>query len=71
VRVESRSECDTSVVLGNRNKLPVPRQHETVVDEDLHLSTNGFFYVMHRFDIDNVAFHYMQSKDCLPPSLWV
>ncbi|MEF9948637.1 MAG: IMP dehydrogenase, partial [Comamonas sp.] len=66
-RVESRSECDTSVVLGNRSfKLPVvPANMKTVVDEKIcaYLAQNGFFYVMHRFDIDNVAFTKdMQSK---------
>ncbi|WKL17317.1 GMP reductase [Comamonas testosteroni] len=66
-RVESRSECDTSVVLGNRSfKLPVvPANMKTVVDEKIctYLAQNGFFYVMHRFDIDNVAFtKEMQSQ---------
>ena len=66
-RVESRSECDTSVVLGNRTfKMPVvPANMKTVVDEKIctFLAQNGFFYVMHRFDIDNVAFtKSMQSQ---------
>ena len=59
-RVESRSECDTSVVLGNRSfKLPVvPANMKTVVDEKICtvLAKNGYFYVMHRFDLDNVQF---------------
>ena len=59
-RVESRSECDTSVTLGARSfKLPVvPANMKTVVDEKIctYLAQNGFFYVMHRFDIDNLAF---------------
>ena len=66
-RVESRSECDTSVVLGNRTfKMPVvPANMKTVVDEKIctFLAQNGFFYVMHRFDIDNVQFtKSMQSQ---------
>ena len=66
-RVESRSECDTSVQLGNRTfKMPVvPANMKTVVDEKIctFLAQNGFFYVMHRFDIDNVAFtKSMQSQ---------
>ena len=65
--VESRSECDTSVQLGNRTfKMPVvPANMKTVVDEKIctFLAQNGFFYVMHRFDIDNVAFtKSMQSQ---------
>lgn len=59
-RVESRSECDASVTLGGRSfRLPVvPANMKTVVDETtcLWLAQNGYFYVMHRFDLDNVAF---------------
>ncbi|MGJ7581102.1 GMP reductase [Variovorax sp. RHLX14] len=59
-RVESRSECDASVSLGGRSfRLPVvPANMKTVVDEtiSLWLAKNGYFYVMHRFDLDNVAF---------------
>jgi len=59
-RVESRSECDTSVTLGERSfRLPVvPANMKTVVDESicLWLAQNGYFYVMHRFDLDNVKF---------------
>jgi len=63
-RVESRSECDPSAELGGRNfKLPVvPANMKTVVDEPISewLAANGYFYVMHRFDLDNVA--YMRDK---------
>ena len=59
-RVESRSECDAGVDFGGRRfKLPVvPSNMKTVVDEKVcqQLAANGYFYVMHRFDIDNVAF---------------
>ncbi len=59
-RVESRSECDASVTLGQRKfRIPVmPANMKTVINEPLcrWLAQNGFFYVMHRFDIDNVAF---------------
>lgn len=59
-RVQSRSECDTSVEFGGRRfKLPVvPANMKTVVDEPIAewLAANSFFYVMHRFDLDNVAF---------------
>lgn len=59
-RVESRSECDPSMELGGRKfKLPVvPANMKTVVDEKicLWLAQNGYFYVMHRFDLDNVKF---------------
>lgn len=59
-RVESRSECDTSVTLGSRSfKLPVvPANMKTVVNEPIAewLAHHSYFYVMHRFDLDNVAF---------------
>ena len=59
-RVESRSECDASVTLGERSfRLPVvPANMKTVVDESicLWLAQNGYFYVMHRFDLDNLQF---------------
>jgi len=59
-RVESRSECDAGIELGGRSfRLPVvPANMKTVVDESicLWLAQNGYFYVMHRFDLDNVIF---------------
>jgi len=59
-RVESRSECDASVELGARRfRLPVvPANMKTVVDEPIcvWLAQHGYFYVMHRFDQDNVRF---------------
>ena len=66
-RVESRSECDAGVTLGGRKfRLPVvPANMKTVVDEtiSLWLAQNGYFYVMHRFDLDNVQFvKDMQAK---------
>jgi GMP reductase len=58
--VDSRSECDPSVELGGRRfKLPaVPANMKTVIDEPIArmLAANGYFYVMHRFDLDSVAF---------------
>ena len=59
-RVESRSECDTSITLGKHSfRLPVvPANMKTVVNETIceWLAQHGYFYVMHRFDLDNVAF---------------
>ena len=59
-RVESRSECDPRAQFGPHTfNLPVvPANMKTVVDEPITewLATNGYFYVMHRFDVDNVAF---------------
>jgi GMP reductase len=59
-RVQSRSECDPGVDFGGRRfKLPiVPANMKTVLNEDLSLwlAQNGYFYVMHRFDLDTVAF---------------
>ena len=51
--VNSRSECDTSVTLGERTfKLPVvPANMQTIIDEKIanYLAENGYFYIMHRF----------------------
>ncbi|ACB35029.1 guanosine monophosphate reductase [Leptothrix cholodnii SP-6] len=59
-RVESRSECDPSVEFGPRRfKLPVvPANMKTVLDERIArwLAANDYFYVMHRFDLDALAF---------------
>ena len=70
-RVESRSECDASVELGGRRfRLPVvPANMKTVVDEPIciWLAQNGYFYVMHRFDLDNVRF----TQDMVARGLYV
>ena len=59
-RVDSRSECDASVTLGPRSfRIPVvPANMKTVVNERIciWLAENGYFYVMHRFDLDNLRF---------------
>ena len=59
-RVESRSECDASVELGGRSfRIPVvPANMKTVVNEAIcvWMAHNGYFYVMHRFHLDNLAF---------------
>jgi len=68
-RVQSRAECDTRVELGGRSfRLPVvPANMKTVVDEPLctWLAQNGYFYVMHRFDLDSVEFaRTMHARGC-------
>jgi len=59
-RVQSRAECDTGIDFGGRRfRLPVvPANMKTVVNEPLctWLAEHGYFYVMHRFDLDTVAF---------------
>jgi GMP reductase len=68
-RVESRSECDTSTPFGAlRFVMPVvPSNMKTVVDEPIveSLAQSGHFYVMHRFDLDNVAFARRMRKQKL------
>lgn len=58
--VDSRSQCDTSIKIGNNIfKNPViPANMESVINEELaeKLAENGYFYIMHRFGIDNVEF---------------
>ncbi|RYG14574.1 MAG: GMP reductase [Burkholderiales bacterium] len=68
-RVESRSECDASVELGGRSfRIPVmPANMKTVIDESIctWMARNGYFYVMHRFDLDNVKFvRDMHARGC-------
>src|SRR5690554_6250343 len=52
--VNSRRECDTSVLFGDiRFKMPVvPANMGTIIDENLalYLAENGYFYIMHRFE---------------------
>ncbi|MDP3753212.1 MAG: GMP reductase [Polaromonas sp.] len=59
-RVESRSECDAGVTLGSRHfRIPVvPANMKTVINEEIcvWMAHHGYFYVMHRFDLDNLAF---------------
>ncbi len=58
--VASRRECDPSVEFGGRRfRVPVvPANMKTVVDGGIceFLAANGYFYIQHRFDVDNVAF---------------
>ena len=59
-RVSSRDECDTRVTLGAHTfNLPVvPANMKTVVNPSIceFLAQNGYFYVMHRFNLDAVDF---------------
>jgi len=58
--VNSRSECDVTCKLGNYTfKLPVvPANMESIIDIKLakELSKKGYFYILHRFNIDEVSF---------------
>ena len=58
--VYTRSDCDTSVKFGGyKFKLPViPANMESIIDEKLaiELARNGYFYILHRFEIDEVSF---------------
>ena len=57
---ETRSSCDTSVTLGKKRfaSPAIPANMKSVIDENLcyQLSENGYFYIMHRFDVDIVQF---------------
>ncbi|RVY45599.1 GMP reductase [Helicobacter pylori] len=52
--VNSRSECDTTVILGKHAfKMPiVPANMQTIINESIaeFLAENGYFYIMHRFN---------------------
>lgn len=57
---DSRSNCDTSVKLGNYTfKIPVvPANMRTIIDENLalELAEKNYFYIMHRFAVDVIDF---------------
>ena len=58
--IESRSDCDASCHFGGfKFNLPiVPANMQSVIDQSLaiKLAENGYFYIMHRFDVDMVDF---------------
>lgn len=58
--VDSRSEIDTSITFGpNKFRLPVvPANMQSVIDEAMaqKLAQSGYFYILHRFDVDVVKF---------------
>jgi GMP reductase len=58
--VNSRTECSPATTFGGRTfRIPaVPANMKTVVDETTceALARGGYFYIMHRFDLDNIAF---------------
>lgn len=58
--VSSRSMCDTGVNFGAHHfELPIiPANMRCVIDEELALwlASNGYFYVMHRFEVDSFKF---------------
>jgi len=65
--VESRSQCDPSVMLGDMKFRcgVVPANMKSVVNENtcLYLAEKGWFYIMHRFGIDNCDFtKFMHEK---------
>lgn len=58
--VGSRSECSTSCKLGGHTfKLPVvPANMESIIDVNLaiKLARDGYFYILHRFNVDQISF---------------
>ncbi|MBO9129274.1 GMP reductase [Bacillus sp. 165] len=74
--VSSRSECDTTVALGNHTfKLPVvPANMQTIIDEKIavYLAENNYFYIMHRFEPETrIAFIKMMQERNLIASISV
>jgi GMP reductase len=68
--LSSRSKADTSVTLGKHTfKTPVlPSNMKCTIDINTArtLSTNGYFYVMHRFDVNLEEFVYTANKEKWP-----
>ena len=73
--VNSRSECTTTQSLGSKTfKLPiVPANMECVINEDIAelLASNGYFYILHRFNVDVIAFGQRMKAANLPISISV
>ena len=73
--VESRSKCDPSIEFGKHTfKLPIiPANMRCVIDEEVAgwLATNGYFYVMHRFDVDSFEFVKKMKHEGLVSSISV
>ena len=71
--VDSRQECDTSIRIGDHKfKNPIiPANMESVINEELakNLARNGYFYVMHRFNIDTKQFIINMKKENLITSI--
>ena len=65
--VDSRSECDTSVIFGNHKfNLPiVPANMECVIDIDIamNLAKNGFFYILHRFYEEEIILSFVKRMN--------
>jgi len=73
--VNSRSECDTSVMFGKKIfKLPiVPANMRATINETLaeKLARDDYFYIMHRFDVDIISFIKTMNKKKLFTSISV
>lgn len=71
--VKSRKECKTSVKLnGFTFKVPIiPANMSAVINDKLcvWLAKNDYFYIMHRFDIDQVKFVKMMHEQKLYASI--
>jgi hypothetical protein len=71
--VDSRSECDPSFTFGKyKFKNPViPANMESVINEEIavKLAEKGYFYIMHRFGIDNSEFIKMMHDKGLIASI--
>jgi GMP reductase len=71
--VESRAECDPSVQFGKFTwKLPVvPANMECVINEEIaeRLAKAGYFYVLHRFNINELEFAKTMKSQGLPISI--
>jgi GMP reductase len=67
--VNSRSECNTNIVLGKYVfKLPViPANMECVINDEIahNLASEGYFYIHHRFNVDAVNFAKFMKKNGL------
>lgn len=71
--VDSRSQCDTSISIGNfifKNPV-IPANMECVMNQEIaeKLALHNYFYIMHRFEIDVVEFIRNMKKKGLYSSI--
>lgn len=71
--IDSRNECDTSIVLGKHTfVMPlIPANMECVINDEIaiKLARFGYFYIHHRFNTDEVAFAKKMIDFKLPVSI--
>ena len=71
--VDTRQECNTNIIIGKHkfNNPIIPANMESVINEELakSLAKKGYFYIMHRFNIDTKQFVINMKEENLITSI--